>query len=138
MEKLLLAAVLFTALVTSCKKETVVTYSSNTLVTGTWAGKFTAGSIINADWVAILNADGSCRVYDSKITDTATNIAKLDGLYNISNGALKVYTRTMGSIQCKFDGIVNGNTISGTIVWSVGNASGGNNVTAGNGNLTKL
>jgi hypothetical protein len=140
MKKLLLAAVLFTAIFTSCKKETVVNYSSNTLVTGTWGGKYSAAvppAVSNTlvDWSVSLKADGNCRVYDGKIADTASSL-KLDGVYNVNEGKLKLFARSTGSFQCKFDATLSNNSLDGAIIWSY--FSGATPVTlAGSGNLAK-
>ncbi len=56
MKKILLGAVLFIVISTSCKKENAtITYSSNTLVTGLWVGKFNTGA--SDSWIINLKSD---------------------------------------------------------------------------------
>lgn len=113
MKKILLVAILFTALNISCKKEEVINYSSNTLVTGSWVGKYTynaGGSTSLVDWSVTMNADGSCIVSDGSL--------RLDGVYNISENKLKLFAKSTGSFQIKYDATLNNNTLDGVIVWN--------------------
>lgn len=134
--KILLSAVMLVIVTfAACKKESVVTYSSNTLVAGLWTGKYSAGGGINVDWTASLKADGTCRVYETKIADTALT-SKLDGVYNISEGKLKILAKTAGSLQIKYDAVLNSNSLEGTIIWNY-IANGIPTTTAGIANLVK-
>jgi hypothetical protein len=135
MKKILSAVLLFTIALIACKKESVVTYSSNTLVTGLWTGKYSAGSGININWTAELKPDGNCNVWESKIADTSLSV-KMIGLYNISDGNLKIFARSAGSIQVKFDGTLSNNSLQGSIVWNY-IANGIPATSAGIGNLVK-
>jgi hypothetical protein len=132
--KKLLSFLIVIITVAACKKETV-TYSSNTLVAGLWTGKYSAGSGINIDWTANLKQDGSCTVYESKIADTSLSV-KMIGIYNISDGNLKIFARSAGSIQVKFDGTLSNNSLEGSIVWNY-IANGIPATSAGIGNLVK-
>jgi hypothetical protein len=132
--KQLLSFLIVIITVAACKKETV-TYSSNTLVAGLWTGKYSAGGGINIDWTASLKVDGTCRVYETKIADTALT-SKLDGVYNISEGKLKILAKSAGSLQVKFDGTLNNNSLQGSIVWNY-IANGIPAISAGIGNLVK-
>jgi hypothetical protein len=135
MKKLLSAAVVFAVTLTACKKENIVTYSSNTLVAGLWAGKYSAGSGINIDWTANLKQDGSCTVYESKVADTSLSV-RMTGIYNISDGNVKLFAKSAGSLQVKFDGTLNNNSLEGSIVWNY-IANGIPATSAGIGNLVK-
>lgn len=115
MKKLLSAVLLFTTALSACKKESVVTYSSNTLVIGVWTGKYSAGGTINVDWTADLKADGTCTVFESKIADTALSV-RLIGVYNISESKLKIFARSAGSFQIKYDATLNSNSFDGAII----------------------
>jgi hypothetical protein len=135
MKKLLSVAVVFAVTLTACKKEGIVTYSSNTLVAGLWAGNYSAGAGININWTADLKPDGNCTVYESKIADTSLSV-KMTGIYNISEGNLKIFARSAGSLQVKFDGTLSSNSLQGSIVWNF-IANGIPATSAGIGNLVK-
>jgi hypothetical protein len=138
MKKLLLAAVLFAAMFTSCKKEDIITYSSNTLVTGLWIGKFTTVAYNNNyDWVALIKSDGTCRIFESKITDTSANNV-LNGVYNISDGNLKIQVKfPTSSLLCKYEGVVVDKTFSGTVTRTFLNGAGVTINDVGSCNLVK-
>jgi hypothetical protein len=135
MKYLLTAALVLMITVAACKKENIITYSSNTQVIGVWTGKYSAGGSQNINWTATLKTDGSCSVYEAKITDTLVS-SRLDGVYNISEGKLKLYARTAGSFEVKYDAALNNNALDGTIVW-MGISNGTPFSSAGIGNLVK-
>jgi len=123
MKKLLLLTTVSLLLIfAACKKETTVTYTANTQITGYWPALYGYGTAVPTSACSVLfRADGTMRIYIG--ADSAAAV-KGEGVYNISEGKLVFwYKHLTDAGEYTFASVLADKTFTGT--WGNGQLSSG-------------
>jgi hypothetical protein len=121
-KNILMSAIIIGLPFASCKKETIVAYTSNSVVAGFYIGKY-GGTAPSFYLSALLRSNGTCRFYTDG-TDT-TNSDKAEGLYNFNDGKLLARFRYLVNPFTEYSmaATLSGNTFTGT--WGPGSLTSG-------------